>query len=237
MSRPRNGVAAGALVACLTAGVSGIGAAPISTVAPSDLCIPLFSACGSPSPSPSPTSAPKPSSGVPGLPTLPAPAAPGAPGAPLPTPTPAAPAPLPGGPDNATVFTEPPAQLGSQSLSFSGLKGISVVTVPLADGSRVPVLKISADSITIDGFSLTVRKASGPSLSTTADKMTLTGDVNVYLDSVTATGEDGKSITLGAATPPPQDGVPVHLLRATLGLVGATADDISYTNTKQHLSE
>ncbi len=65
------------------------------------------------------------------------------------------------------VFTQPPAQLGSRSLSFTGLRGISVVTVPLADGSRIPVLRISADSITIQGFSLTVRKQTGSSLATT----------------------------------------------------------------------
>jgi hypothetical protein len=145
---------------------------------------------------------------------------------------------VPAGPDGAApVFTQPPAQLGSTSLSFTGLKGIGIVTVPLADGSRVPVLKISADSISMDGFSLTVRKASGPVLATTADTMTLKGNVQVYLNSVTATGEDGTSLTLGADTPPPADGVPTHLLRVTLGLVGATADSIAYTNTKQHLSE
>jgi hypothetical protein len=109
--------------------------------------------------------------------------------------------------------------------------------VPLADGSRVPVLKISADTIAIQGFSLTVRKHTGPSLATTADTMTLSGHVQVYLDSVTATGPDGRSLTLGAATPPPNDGLPAQLLRVTLGLVGATADSITYTNTKQHLSE
>ncbi|MBW8873264.1 MAG: hypothetical protein JF618_14280, partial [Leifsonia sp.] len=137
----------------------------------------------------------------------------------------------------APVFTQPPAQLGSQSLSFSGLKGISVVTVPLADGSRIPVLKISADSITIDGFSLTVRKDTGPKLATTADQMALRGNVQVYVDSVTATGPDGKALTLGAATPPPADGLPPQLLRVTLGLVGVTADSIHFTNPHQHLTD
>ncbi|MGH1549168.1 hypothetical protein ACRAWB_08345 [Leifsonia poae] len=146
--------------------------------------------------------------------------------------------PAPAGPDaGAPVFTQPPAQLGSRSLSFSGLKGITVVTVPLADGRRIPVLKISADAITIDGFSLTVRKETGPKLATTADQMALSGNVQVYLDSVTATGSDGKSITLGAATPPPADGLPPQLLRVTLGLVGVTADSIHFTAPHQHLSE
>lgn len=242
MRRGRHsGVVAGALVACVAASLAGLGAARVPTAAPAALCIPLFMSCGSPSPTPTPT----PTHSVPGVPGLPTPTLPGSPAAPgastpTPTPTPAAPAapPAPVGPDaGAPVFTQPPAQLGSSSLSFSGLKGIGVVTVPLADGRRIPVLKISADSITIDGFSLTVRKDTGPKLATTADQMALRGNVQVYLDSVTATDKDGKSITLGAATPPPADGLPPQLLRVTLGLVGVTADSIHFTAPHQHLTE
>lgn len=238
MRRGRSGIVAGALVACIAAALAGLGAARVPTAAPAALCIPIIMPCSSPTPTPTPTPT---GTGIPGVPTLPIPGAPGAPtapGSPTPTPTaPAAPA-APAGPDaTAPVFTQPPAQLGSSSLSFSGLKGISVVTVPLADGSRIPVLKISADSITIDGFSLTVRKDTGPKLATTADQMALRGNVQVYLDSVTATGPDGKTLTLGAATPPPADGLPPQLLRVTLGLVGVTADSIHFTNPHQHLTE
>ncbi|MET3564682.1 hypothetical protein ABIC47_000153 [Leifsonia sp. 563] len=238
MRRGRSGIVAGALVACIAAALAGLGAARVPTAAPAALCIPIIMPCSSPTPTPTPTPT---GTGIPGVPTLPIPGAPGAPTAPSsPTPTPTTPtAPAtPAGPDaTAPVFTQPPAQLGSSSLSFSGLKGISVVTVPLADGSRVPVLKISADSITIDGFSLTVRKETGPKLATTADQMALRGNVQVYLDSVTATGPDGKTLTLGAATPPPADGLPPQLLRVTLGLVGVTADSIHFTNPHQHLTE
>lgn len=233
MRRGRSGIVAGALVACIAAALAGLGAARVPTAAPAALCIPIIMPCTSPTPTPTPTA-----TGIPGVPTLPIPGAPGAPAAPgSPTPAPAAPA-TPAALDaGAPVFTQPPAQLGSQSLSFSGLRGISVVTVPLADGSRIPVLKISADSITIDGFSLTVRKETGPKLATTADQMALRGNVQVYLDSVTATGPDGKTLTLGAATPPPADGLPPQLLRVTLGLVGVTADSIHFTNPHQHLSD
>lgn len=236
MRRGRSGIVAGALVACIAAALAGLGAARVPTAAPAALCIPLFMSCSSPTPAPTPKPSPT-GSRTPGVPTLPIPGAPGtpaAPGSPTATPAPAAPA----GPDTAApVFTQPPAQLGSSSLSFSGLKGISVVTVPLADGRRIPVLKISADSITIDGFSLTVRKDTGPKLATTADQMALRGDVQVYLDSVTATGPDGKTLTLGAATPPPADGLPPQLLRVTLGLVGVTADSVDFTNPHQHLTD
>ncbi|SEA63340.1 hypothetical protein [Leifsonia sp. 21MFCrub1.1] len=235
MRRGRSGIVAGALVACIAAALAGLGAARVPTAAPAALCIPIIMPCTSPTPTPTPTPT---ATGIPGVPTLPIPGAPGAPAAPgSPTPAPAAPA-TPAAPDaGAPVFTQPPAQLGSQSLSFSGLRGISVVTVPLADGSRIPVLKISADSITIDGFSLTVRKETGPKLATTADQMALRGNVQVYLDSVTATGPDGKTLTLGAATPPPADGLPPQLLRVTLGLVGVTADSIHFTNPHQHLTD
>ncbi|MCI0156267.1 hypothetical protein KNO15_06105 [Leifsonia shinshuensis] len=236
----------GALVAglVLAGALSGIGAVPEpsraanATAALASLCIPIFTSCSTPTPTPTPSPS-SPGSPLPGLPLpgLPAPTTPGA-GTGSGSGSAPAPAPAPAGPDaSAPVFTQPPAQLGSRSLSFTGLQGISVVTVPLADGSRIPVLKISADTITIQGFSLTVRKQTGPSLATTADTMTLSGHVQVYLDSVTATGPDGKSLTLGAATPPPNDGLPAQLLRVTLGLVGATADSITYSNTKQHLSE
>src|SRR5699024_5873512 len=36
--------------------------------------------------------------------------------------------------ENAPIFTEHPAAMGSESLSFEGLSGISFVSVPTADG-------------------------------------------------------------------------------------------------------
>ena len=137
--------------------------------------------------------------------------------------------------DAAPVFTQPPAQVGSDALSFTGLRGISIVTVPLADGSRVAALKISAETITVDGFALTVGHFDAPGLVTTADRMTLSGNVSVYLNSLTATTPDGRTLTLGADTPPPKDGVEPTLLRVTFGLVGATADSIAYSNTDQRM--
>lgn len=217
--------------------IASTGAAAAPAERPMAWCIPLFMSCD-PEPTPSPTPSPSGSSepGLPGLPdlggTVPTPSA---------SPTPPAPAepeaPVEAVPDEgAPVFTQPPAQLGSDGLSINGLKGISLVTVPLADGSRVGALKISADSITITGFALTVGHADGPALVTTADTMTLSGNVSVYLNSLTATGADGTSYTLGADTPPPRDGITPTLLRVTLGLVGATADSIDYSNTDQQLT-
>lgn len=141
--------------------------------------------------------------------------------------------------DDSPVFTKTPASMGSESLSFTGLSGIAIVNVPTVDGGSTRALKISADSITIDGFSLTVTPPDKPGggLVTKADTMKLEGDVNVYIGSITATTKDGKSLTIGTDTPPPLDDVEPGLLRVTMGLVGTTADSIKYTNTDQQIIE
>jgi hypothetical protein len=223
-------LAALALIAPMT-----LGAAAAPAARPGALCIPLV---WCPTPSPTPTSPPSqttPGTGTPSIPAAPAlpgtPAAPAVPAAPTPTPVAAT------RDDSAPVFTKTPASMGSQGLSFTGLSGISIVDVPTVDGSTVRALKISADSITISGFSLTVRPPDKAGLVTNADTMTLTGHVSVYLGSVTATTQDGRALTLGTDTPPPLDDVKPGLLRVTMGLVGTIADSISYTNTDQRIVE
>ena len=140
--------------------------------------------------------------------------------------------------ENAPTFTETPAAMGSESLSFKGLKGISFVSVPTADGGSIVVLKIQADEITIEEFSLTVKPPEDhEGLVTTADTMTLSGNVTTYIGSITAQTKDGKSLTIGPETPPPMDDVEPGLLRVTMGLVGTTADSIAYSNTDQKLKK
>lgn len=137
--------------------------------------------------------------------------------------------------DKAPVFAKTPASLGSKALSFTGLSGVSIVDVPTADGGSIRTLKITAESIKISGFSLTVRPPGEPGLVTKADEMTLKGDVSVYLGSITATTKGGKSLTLGTDTPPPLDDVEPGLVRVTMGLVGSMADSITYSNTDQKI--
>lgn len=142
--------------------------------------------------------------------------------------------------DDAPIFTKTPAALGSESLSFKGLSGLAIVKVPTADGGSTRALKISADQIKIEGFSLTVsppEHAGKGGLVTKADTMTLKGDVDVYIGSITATTKDGSSLTIGTDTPPPLDDVKPGLLRVTMGLVGSTADSITYSNTDQAIIE
>lgn len=146
------------------------------------------------------------------------------------------PAPVIGVPDaGAPTFTLPAAQLGGSSISISGLHSVTVVTVPLANGTRTTALKIVADGVTVKDFLLDVRKATGPSLVTNATTMQLKGNVQVYLDSLTASLLDGTALTLLANTPPPGDELPPTMLRVTLGLIGVTANSIAFTAPHQSL--
>lgn len=235
-------VAAAAVCMLCTPLMVGAASAAPAAVRPA-LCIPLIW-CPKPSPTPTPTpSAPASGSPIPGIPlpgttTPPLESPDGAPpdvqtpgeATPTPAPTPAVPD------DSAPVFTKTPAQMSSKGLSFTGLKSISLVTVPTIDGSRITVLKISADTITITGFSLSVRPPEKDGLVTDADTMSLKGRVSVYLGSLTATGADGQTLVqLGADTPPSLDDVEPGLLHVNMGLVGTIADSISYTGTDQRM--
>ncbi|CAN5404181.1 hypothetical protein BH09ACT1_BH09ACT1_21240 [soil metagenome] len=134
---------------------------------------------------------------------------------------------------DAPVLTLPAAQLGGSSISIGGPQLISVVTVPLANGTRTPVLKLVADSIMIDDFTLEVGAGTPHPLLTTSDRMELRGRVVVYLDSATATLADGTALTFGAATPPSSGQLPPTLLRVNLGLVGVTAGSITFAAAHQ----
>ncbi|MFC4137394.1 MULTISPECIES: hypothetical protein [unclassified Microbacterium] len=239
MTARRVRLAAAALAVCALVMPLTVGAAAAPTNARhAGFCDVLPWLCPKPA-EPDPTTSPSPSPSDPaaGTPAPEQPAAPGTEGAegavPTPTPTPVVAEPDPGAP----VFTDVPAQMGSQGLSFSGLKSIGIVTVPTASGKDVRVLKISADAITITGFSLTVRPPDGPGLVTKADKMALRGNVTVYIGSITAEGGNGETLTLGLDTPPALDDIRPGLLRVTMGLVGTLADSISYTNTDQYIVE
>ena len=137
----------------------------------------------------------------------------------------------------APVMTLPAAQLSGSSLSINGLKALTLVTVPLADGSRATVFKIEADQFVIDDFLLDVRTSTSPSLVSTSTQMRLTGNAVVYVDSVTGTLLGGAGFSLLAPTPPPGAELPPRLLGVYLGLVGCTADLIEFDDSHQHLYE
>ncbi len=224
--RPSGTPGKAAIVICLCLALGAIGAARVPSARSSGLCIPLLTPCATGQPTPS--SAPTPPApvrlpgggSVPGIGSTPGPSS--APVVALPDPS-------------APTFTLPAAQLGGSSISIVGSHSISVVTVPLADGTRTPVLKLMADDVAVTDFLLDVRKATGPSLVSNAGRMELRGNVQVYLDSLTATLPDGTGATFGAATPPPGNELPSTLLRVTLGLVGVTANSITLIPSHQAL--
>jgi len=234
--RRRIGIAA-AVVAVMAVMPLTLGAASAPGIRDTGVCIPLIY-CPQPTPTPTPTTPGTPT--TPTTPVLPldptSPVPPVAPVDPQATPAPTDPvdAPVDAG---APVFTGTPASMGSESLSFTGLNGISVVSVPTVGGGSIRALRISADSITIKGFSLTVRPPDGPGLVTTADTMSLQGNVTVYIGSITASSMGGAPLTIGTDTPPPLTDVEPGLLNVNMGLVGSIADLITYTNTDQRIVE
>jgi hypothetical protein len=132
------------------------------------------------------------------------------------------------------TFTLPAAQLGGSSISFGSIPVVSLVTVPLKDGSRATVIRLQASSVTINDFVLDVRKtAGGDSGVTTSRQMVLSGHVSAYIDSATATLPGGLGLTLGADTPLPGDELPQTLLGVHLGLLGVISDHM--TMTPSHL--
>ena len=225
--------AAAAAALLFVAALTGVGAAtaPAAHAAePTALCLPILMKCP---PASSPTPSPSPSSGggligglVGGL--LGGVKVPGASG-----PT----APLVIGPDDSVYrMTLPAGQLGGSSISISGIHQVGLVTVKKLDGSSFAVIKLKADDVVITGFLLDVRRATGPALVSSADRMELKGNVSVWLDSLTGTTLGGLGLTLGTdQTPPPSSELPPKLLRVNLGLVATSADSITYVNLHQEL--
>jgi hypothetical protein len=246
VSRPEHRAQHGRLVITLAfvVGLIAMGAvaepAAAAVSEPSALCLPILMTCSPPSPTPAPSRGPSGGAGVGSIGGVVGGtvnglgrASSGPPAAGGST------APLVIGPDTgAPIFTTPAGQLGGTSITFSGLRQIGLVTVRRIDGSTFPVIKLQADDIVITGFSLDVRRASGPSLVSTADRMELAGHVSVWVDSFTASLLGGGGLTIGTnQTPPPGAELPARFLRVTLGLVGTTADSITYSHLHQALHE
>ena len=218
------------IILCLTLGAGAIGAAPVPAAEKGALCVPFLMQCspgsGSGQPSPTIPTVPVPTVPVPTVPgQLPAPGAPATgrttiPGKAVPPGTPSVLPPDPG----ASTFTQPAAQMGGSAITITGPRKVSLVTVPLANGTTTPALKIEADNIIVKDFILDVMKPEGSILVTTSSQMELRGHVVVYLDSFTGLLGDGSALTLGSATPPPGDELPPTVFRFTMGFIGLSSD-------------
>ncbi|MBO9577449.1 MAG: hypothetical protein J7480_01595 [Microbacteriaceae bacterium] len=139
--------------------------------------------------------------------------------------------------EEAPLFTQPAAQAGADSISISGLQSVSIVKVRTSSG-EVPVVRILADAVAMDGFMLDVRPSADSAAAVNdSARLELNGHVRVYLQSLTATGPGGLAINLLAPTPVPGDELPPALVRATFGLVGATADSSVWADTHLRIVE
>jgi hypothetical protein len=233
------------LAGCL--GMFGVGDAPAasateSSAAPqavrSGVCVlGILGDCSTP-PTPTP---PPPSSGIPGVPGIPGthsiPGTPGVPGTggtggvtgtPAPTASPQKATRDPG----STVFTQPSGDLSGTSIGLDGLHYVGLVTVPIA-GGRTTALKLVSDKVSIQDFSLVTRARDGHGVKATALTMTLTGHVVVYVNSVSGALDDGTPVQYEPSAPPTPGELLSALVRVHLGLVGVTADTVSYAPSQQ----
>jgi hypothetical protein len=197
--------------------------------------------CSTAQPSPNPTStSPSSTTPVPGIPVQTGiPGVPGAgasgdrgPGAPgLPTPT-ASDAPKARRDRANTIFTQPSGDLSGTSIGLGGLHYVGLVSVPIA-GGRTEALELVSDRVSIRDFSLTTRAHDGHGVKATAVTMTLSGHVVVYVNSVSAARGDGTRVKYDTSAPPTAGELLSALVRLHLGLVGVTADSVSYAPSEQ----
>ena len=222
---------------------------------PTRFCIPIpfLVTCDTPAPTPSSTPTPAPSQGsggvtipgtgvtIPGTGTTPgagtvpgAGATPGATDSTTPVAEPGDKAWDAAVDDNTMIVTSPGAPTTGSSLSLTGIPSIALVNLRLIDGSKKTVLKLTADSITMDGFALDVqpKNEGGRGLLTVDERIELTGGATIYLDNISLVA-GGKALSLGVDTPAPPDGFPTSSIQLRMGLVGVVAGNVHHVNTHQ----
>jgi hypothetical protein len=130
------------------------------------------------------------------------------------------------------VFTTPSANTWGDSLQISGPSQVGIVTVPLANGSRATAIRIECDQLTIGNFHLdTKNRQEVVDLETSG--MTLTGHAVVYIDRIGTQYGDGVGLDQSLAANPLTLEALMTLLgqgHTVLGLVGAQADSLSYSD-------
>lgn len=131
------------------------------------------------------------------------------------------------------MFTQPSADLSGTSISLGGLHYVGLVKVPISAGRTVTALELGADHIAIRDFSLTTTAADGHGVRATAVTMTLDGHVVVYANSVNATLGNGTPVKYDPTAPPTPGELLSSLVTLHLGLVGVTADTVSYAPSEQ----
>ena len=130
------------------------------------------------------------------------------------------------------IFTTPSANTWGDSLQISGPSQVGVVTVPLANGSRATAIRIECDQVTIGNFHLdTSNRQELVTLNTGG--MTLKGHAVLWIDRIGTKYGDGEGLDKSLQSNPLTLGALMTLLgqgHTVLGLVGAQADSLSYSN-------
>jgi hypothetical protein len=136
------------------------------------------------------------------------------------------------------VFTTPSATSWGDSLQLSGPSQVGVVTVPLANGGRATAIRISCDQLTIGDFHLdTKNRHEVVDLNTGG--MTLSGHTVVWIDRIGTQYGDGEGLDQSLAANPLTLEALMTLLgqgHTVLGLVGAQADELSYSSFEETAS-
>jgi len=137
------------------------------------------------------------------------------------------------GADNSHgIFTLPSANATGDSLQISGTSQIGVVTVPLADGTRATAIRIECSQLTIGDFHLDTKNRK-EIVNLDTGGMTLSGHVVVWIDRIGTQYGGGAGLAQSLKANPLTLGALMTLLgqgHLVLGLVGAQADDLSYSN-------
>ncbi|QTX04151.1 hypothetical protein [Agromyces archimandritae] len=146
---------------------------------------------------------------------------------------PAAPATPPPAPTDTSgqAFTTEPAQMSGGSIWIEGLSGISIVTVPLIDGTTERALRIEADKVVVGDFTLDVPSGDG-GLRNTATTLTVEGNVVIYSPSITGILENGAKRVIDTLSEPTPESL-AGLLTISLPLLGMTSDTIRYDDSHQ----
>jgi hypothetical protein len=136
------------------------------------------------------------------------------------------------------VFTTPSSNSWGDSLQISGPSQVGVVTVPLANGGRATAIRISCEQLTIGDFHLdTKNRHEVVDLNTGG--MTLSGHAVVWIDRIGTQYGDGEGLDQSLAVNPLTLEALMTLLgqgHTVLGLVGAQADELSYSSFEETAS-
>ncbi|TFC07981.1 DUF6114 domain-containing protein [Cryobacterium mannosilyticum] len=182
-----------------------------------------------PDPTPVPTPTPSPTAAPPPAPTTVPLAA-----APAPSVTPPAALPPAAVDQDAPVAAPTGGRLRSSSVTLEGARYIGTVAVTLADGSTRTVLKITADRVGLDAFSLDSTDPAVRIPGTTATQVILGGSVTMYCTSLSGSLADGTPVAFDPSTPPPLNADLPSLTSATVGLV--TVSSVTATLTGAAMS-